>query len=152
MSFRQVKSFDLFEYDFEDIEIQNYEKLAEESALLKEIFHDIKDIVNQGDIPLEEIEIKTENCISHTIKGNQSLINAAKSNKAKNTVVLVITASLVGACVGGPIGVGAAVGLSTAVIGFTTLSSILSGAVIGAVTGAGTAGGISGLFYRVLHL
>tara|TARA_B110000211_G_scaffold214142_1_gene255323 strand:+ start:856 stop:1308 length:453 start_codon:yes stop_codon:yes gene_type:complete len=148
MSFRQVKSFDLSDYDY--TETQEYEKLAEESAILKEIFHDIQIIVNQGADVLDEIEQKTENSITNTEKGNASLIKAVKSNKTRNTIMLVSASSLLGVCIGGPIGGGAAAGISTAVIGFATISSILSGAIIGAVTGAGTLGGISGMCYRVL--
>ena len=150
MSFRQVKSFDLSDYNCEEIETREYEKLAEDSALLKEIFQDINNIVNQGTDPLEDIEQNTENSIVNTNRGNVSLTRAVQSNKTKNTLILVAATSLIGLCVGGPIGGGAAAGISTAVIGFATLSSILSGAIIGAITGASALGGISGICYRNL--
>ena len=150
MSFRQVKSFDLSDYNYEEINMDEYEQIAIDSALIKEIFEDIKNITNQGTEQLEDIERGTENSIINTTKGNVSLVKAVKSNKTKNTIALVVTTSLIGLCVGGPIGGGAAAGISTAVIGFATLSSILSGAIIGAVTGAGTLGGISGICYKTL--
>ena len=150
MSFRQVKSFDLSDYNYEQIETREYEKLAEDSALLKEIFQDINNIVNQGTDPLEDIEQNTQNSIVNTERGNVSLTRAVQSNKTKNTIVLVAATSLIGLCVGGPIGGAAAAGISTVAIGFATLSSILSGAIIGGVTGAGALGGISGICYRTL--
>ena len=150
MSFRQVKSFDLSDYNYEEINMEEYEKLAEDSALLKEIFQDINNIVNQGTEPLEDIEHGTENSIVNTDRGNVLLTKAAKSNKTKHTIILVAATSLIGLCVGGPIGGGAAAGISTAVIGFATLTSILGGAIIGGVTGAGALGGISGVCYRAL--
>ena len=150
MSFRQVKSFDLSDYNYEEIETREYEKLAEDSALLKEIFQDINNIVNQGTDPLEDIEQNTQNSIVNTERGNVSLTRAVQSNKTKNTIVLVAATSLIGLCVGGPIGGAVAAGISTVAIGFATLSSILSGAIIGAVTGASALGGVSGICYRNL--
>ena len=150
MSFRQIKSFDLSDYDFEVISEEEAISIAEESAMLKEIFVDINKLVEQSRVPLEEIESKTEICIHNVEKGNVQLTKAAKANKTKNTIILVSVASLIGACVGGPIGGGAAAGISTAAIGFATLTSILGGAIIGALTGAGAIGGGSGICYRII--
>ena len=150
MSLRQIKSFDLSDYNFEEINIEKYEQLAEESAILKEIFEDINKLTYQGTESLVGIESQTESSIHHVEKGNVLLTKASQSNKTKNTIVLVSLASLLGVCIGGPIGGGAAAGISTAAIGFATLSSILSGAIIGGVTGAGALGGISGVCYRMV--
>jgi len=150
MSFRQIKSFDLTDYDFEVISEEEARKLSEESAMLKEIFVDINKITEESRVPMEEIETKTEACIHNVKKGNVQLTKAVKANKTKNTIVLVSVASLIGACIGGPIGGGAAAGISTAAIGFATLTSILGGAAIGALTGAGAIGGGSGICYRII--
>ena len=149
MSFRQIKSFDLSDYDFEEINIEEYEKLAKDATLLKDVFQDVNKLVLEARGPLEEIDSKTDDCIDYVQQGNVQLIKAVKSNKVKNTIIITTIASVLGVCIGGPIGGGAAAGISTVAIGFATISSILGGAVVGGITGAGTLGSITGIFYNI---
>ena len=79
MSFRQIKSFDLSELEnmeYEVISEEEAKELAEESAMLKEIFVDINKLVEESRAPLEEIETKTEACIHNVDRGNKHLVKA----------------------------------------------------------------------------
>lgn len=150
MSFRQIKSFDLTDYNLANVNNEEYEDLSEQAKLLKEIFEDLNCLVQNASEPLDDIATKTDNTIEYVEKGNIYLTKAVKSNKTKNTIVLVSLASLLGMCIGGPLGGVGAAGISTAAIGFATVSSILSGAIIGGLTGAGALGGVSGVCYNII--
>ena len=46
MSFRQIKSFDLSDYNLEREKTREYEEIAEEAKILKEVFEDLNKLEN----------------------------------------------------------------------------------------------------------
>tara|TARA_B110000971_G_scaffold96382_1_gene99143 strand:+ start:6131 stop:6589 length:459 start_codon:yes stop_codon:yes gene_type:complete len=150
MSFRQIKSFDLSDYNLEREQAMEYQHISEESKLLKEVFQDLNKLVQQSKEPLEEIDSIVANSVENVEKGNTMLTKAVKRNKTKNTITFIAITSLLGACIGGPLGGCAIAGISMAVSGSVTVAGIVGGALVGAGAVAGTFGGAGGVLYNAI--
>lgn len=141
MTLRQFKSFDLSDYTAAVDESDEYQQLAEDASVLKEIFHDINKIVQQGNEPLEEIEYKTESTLENIDQGNNQLERALRSKRLRTSIVIIGISSAVGLVVGLPLGGVGAIGVAGAVGAYITTGLVVGGAVVGGV--AGTGGGFS---------
>lgn len=149
MSFRQIKSLDLIDYDFEEDRDREYSELAHDAKILKEVFQDLNKLVYEAQEPLEQIDTLTENVITNVEKGNSNLAKAVKTNRLKKVILLVSISTILGGCIGGPLGGGAVLGLTSVMGGYITAGSIIGGAVVGAVTGASAIGGGAGVVINI---
>jgi len=149
MSFRQIKSFDLSDLDFEEERHMEYRELAHDAKVLKEVFQDLNKLVSDAQEPLEKIETLTDNVIQNVENGNSALTKAVLSNRLKKTILLITITTFLGGCIGGPLGGGAVLGLTSALGGYITAGSIIGGAAVGAVTGAGAFGGGTGVLVNL---
>lgn len=149
MSFRQIKSFDLLDIDIDEENRESYQELAKDAKLLQEIFSDINKLVYDSRKPLEVAENITENTIQNIERGNTELTKAANTSKIKNTILFITFSTIIGGCMGGPLGGGAVLGITSALGGYLTAGSIVGGAAVGALTGAGAFGGGSGLLLKL---
>lgn len=149
MSFRQIKSFDLIDFDFEEERHMEYSELAHDAKVLREVFQDLNKLVADTKEPLEKIETLTDNVVQNVENGNYILTKAVRSNRLKKTILLVTISTILGGCIGGPLGGGAVLGLTSALGGYITAGSIIGGALVGAVTGAGALGGGTGVLVNI---
>ena len=152
MTFRQIKSFDLSEYAFEAEESEEYQQLAKDASILKEIFHDINNIVHQGREPLEDIDSKIEDVIENVEHGNNHLEKALTSKRLKTSITIIGITSVVGLIVGLPLGGVGAIGVAGAVGAYITGGLIVSGAVAGGIAGTGGGFGIGCLTNKIRNI
>lgn len=149
MTFRQIKSFDLSEYAFEAEESKEYQQLAEDAKVLKEIFHDINTIVHESSEPLEEIDSKIENTVSNVENGNKHLEKALITKRLRTSMTIVGISSAVGLVVGLPLGGVSAIGVAGAVGAYITGGLILGGVAAGGVAGTSSGFGLGCLANKI---
>ena len=138
MSFRQITSFDLNDYIYDDD--TDYGTISRESRIIKEIFEDLNKYTLDAQEPMDETLYTTELILDDVCRGSALLERASNASKRKRAIMLISLATLAGICIGGPLGGAGAAGITTAIAGTTTAGSIIGGAIVGSATGGGFMG------------
>tara|TARA_B110000908_G_C10237937_1_gene444444 strand:+ start:1676 stop:2134 length:459 start_codon:yes stop_codon:yes gene_type:complete len=147
MSFRQIQSFDLNDYVYGDD--TECETIAEDARIIKEIFEDLNQYTLDAQEPMEHALHKTSTALVYVDEGTSTLKKASSYNKRKHTLILISVASILGACIGGPLGGAGVAGITTSIAGTTTVGGIVGGAIVGSVTGGGILGVLCSLKSRL---
>jgi hypothetical protein len=115
------------------------QKLARDSATIREIMGDISELIDDDGEQLiiarghvEGSEVNVEGAVEQMIKARKS---QASSIVLKGTLI----GALIGLCIGGPSGAG---------IGYVVGNAALGGAIIGGLSLGGIFGGLSNSVYR----
>ena len=131
MSFLEFLNLEKVEEDEKKQEILLAKKLASETKELQEIMTDLNKIIVDSDIPIEKIDkniIETNEIIKNT---DQELTKAKQYQGKASVLKIAGICTLVGVCLGGPLGA----------IGGSYLGLALGGGIMGTVAGGSIAGG-----------
>lgn len=122
-----------------------YIEIANETKLLKELFHEINDLTNQSNIPL----IATEKQIIKTVQNAEDGVNIITKMTKNRVITYILLSSATGLVIGGPLGLVGSTLLCSSTGAMITLNTILLGGALGSVSTGGIFGSITGLTHYV---
>lgn len=122
-----------------------YIEIANETKLLKELFHEINDLTNQSNIPL----IATEKQIIKTVQNAEDGVNIITKMTKNRVITYILLSSATGLVIGGPLGLVGSTLLCSSTGVMITLNTILLGGALGSVSTGGIFGSITGLTHYV---
>ena len=122
-----------------------YIEIANETKLLKELFHEINDLTNQSNIPL----IATEKQIIKTVQNVEDGVNIITKMTKNRVITYILLSSVTGLVIGGPLGLVGSTLLCSSTGAMITLNTILLGGALGSVSTGGIFGSITGLTHYV---
>ena len=122
-----------------------YIEIANETKLLKELFHEINDLTNQSNIPL----IATEKQIIKTVQNAEDGVNIITKMTKNRVITYILLSSVTGLVIGGPLGLVGSTLLCSSTGAMITLNTILLGGALGSVSTGGIFGSITGLTHYV---
>ena len=122
-----------------------YIEIANETKLLKELFHEINDLTNQSNIPL----IATEKQIIKTVQNAEDGVNIITKMTKNRVITYILLSSVTGLVIGGPLGLVGSTLLCSSTGVMITLNTILLGGALGSVSTGGIFGSITGLTHYV---
>ena len=122
-----------------------YIEIANETKLLKELFHEINDLTNQSNIPL----IATEKQIINTVQNVEDGVNIITKMTKNRVITYILLSSVTGLVIGGPLGLVGSTLLCSSTGAMITLNTILLGGALGSVSTGGIFGSITGLTHYV---
>ena len=122
-----------------------YIEIANETKLLKELFHEINDLTNQSNIPL----ITTEKQIINTVQNVEDGVNIITKMTKNRVITYILLSSVTGLVIGGPLGLVGSTLLCSSTGAMITLNTILLGGALGSVSTGGIFGSITGLTHYV---
>ena len=122
-----------------------YIEIANETKLLKELFHEINDLTNQSNIPL----ITTEKQIINTVQNVEDGVNIITKMTKNRVITYILLSSATGLVIGGPLGLVGSTLLCSSTGAMITLNTILLGGALGSVSTGGIFGSITGLTHYV---
>lgn len=122
-----------------------YIEIANETKLLKELFHEINDLTNQSNIPL----IATEKQIIKTVQNVEDGVNIITKMTKNRVITYILLSSATGLVIGGPLGLVGSTLLCSSTGAMITLNTILLGGALGSVSTGGIFGSITGLTHYV---